>query len=361
MDPRINTYCGCLLGLAVGDAMGYTVDKLSWDEICETYGPNGLLGYDLANGSADVTSYTQLAAFVCNGLLLGATRRNPDLYNRYLAVAMREWVKSQQFRTGTERTHCWVAQVPSLRRRHCMDTQLLDALTRENLGTPEKPVFRSSTPSTLTAAAAVGLCYDPQRMKEAQVGRLGAEVVAFTHGRPESFLPGAFISYVVMALVQDPKLPLQECFKGALETVKTQFAEQDAACADLEKNICEALALARDPEISPQEAMQQMECTTAAQCVAGAVYISCIHPGNFDEAMIVSVNHSGRSCAVGALTGAILGARLGAEALPEFYLESLECAPALEELAQDLLDGRQVSRIFDDSWDQKYVQGMPVQ
>ena len=50
--PRMR---GALLGLAVGDAMGYTVDSLSIQEIRQSYGPNGLLGYDLVNGYADVT------------------------------------------------------------------------------------------------------------------------------------------------------------------------------------------------------------------------------------------------------------------------------------------------------------------
>ena len=361
MDTKSNAYRGCLLGMAAGDVMGYPVDKMTWEEVCENYGPNGLLGYDIANDCVDVTSYTQLAAFVCNGLLLGATRGNPELYSRFLALAVREWVKSQQFRAGTERTRCWVAQVPSMRRRHCMDTQILDALTRETLGTPEKPVFRSVSPSMLTAAAAVGLCYDPRRMDMDKVARLGAEVVAFTHGRPESFLSGAFVSCAVATVLQQPELPLCDCFREAMATVTRQFGQDYPECTDLEKAFDEAMALTRDPEVTPQEAMTRLECFTAAQCVAGAVYTACIHPGNFDEAMIVSVNHSGHSCAVGALTGAILGARLGAEALPEFYLETLECAPVLQELAQDLLDGRQVSRIFDDSWDQKYVQGMPAQ
>ena len=56
MDDRLSCYRGCLLGLAVGDAMGYTVDKKSWEEICQDYGPNGLMGYDLVNGYADATS-----------------------------------------------------------------------------------------------------------------------------------------------------------------------------------------------------------------------------------------------------------------------------------------------------------------
>ena len=59
MAVNRSAYRGCLLGLAVGDAMGYTVDERYWQEIQRDYGPNGLLGYDLVNGYADVTSYTQ--------------------------------------------------------------------------------------------------------------------------------------------------------------------------------------------------------------------------------------------------------------------------------------------------------------
>ena len=58
MVSRRSSYRGCLLGLAVGDAMGYTIDTKSWAEIQEDYGPNGLLGYDLVNGYAEVSSHT---------------------------------------------------------------------------------------------------------------------------------------------------------------------------------------------------------------------------------------------------------------------------------------------------------------
>ena len=72
------SYRGCLLGLAVGDAMGYTVDDRSLEQIRTDYGPEGLLGYDLVNGYADVSSYTQLAAFTANGLLLGEALKASD-------------------------------------------------------------------------------------------------------------------------------------------------------------------------------------------------------------------------------------------------------------------------------------------
>lgn len=360
MEQRELACRGCLLGLAVGDAMGYTVDKKSWAEICEDYGPNGLLGYDLANGCADITSYTQMTAFACNGLLLGVMRGNQDKYARYMGLGLREWLKSQQFRGAGEKTFCWLAQVPEMRRRHCMDTRMLDALGRETLGTPEKPVFHSTTPGAITIPVAAGLLYDKAWMAQGVVSRLGAESVAFTHGDPESFLAGAVVAYVVAAILKDPEKPLPQQFLQAVEAVKSQFGEDYPQMETVKSYVNRAVAFSKDVELSPLAAMSMLGCTTALECLAGAVYASVIHPANFDEAVIVAVNHSGRSAAVGALTGAILGAKLGAEALPDFYLECLETAPVLEELASDVAQGRQVMQLFDDSWDQKYVQGMPV-
>ena len=359
MDQKIAAYCGCLLGMAVGDAMGYTVDKKSWDEICEDYGPNGLLGYDLVNGGADVTSYTQLAAFVCNGLLLSAFRANPDLHSKYLLLSLREWAKSQQFRSATEKTFCWVAQVPALRRRYCMDTRMLDALSRETLGTPERPVFKSHHPGTLTAALAVGLCHEGARLDQERVGRLAAEVVAFTHGEPETFLSGAFLAIALTRILQQPEQPLIPLYEQVCQDLERQFVADWPQAEKVTKLVRQAIALTRDPELTPLAAMTILGCTTAAECTAGAVYATIIHVANFDEAMIVSVNHSGRSAAVGSIAGALLGARLGVEALPEFYLESLEPVDVLTELAVDLTQAKQVLNIFDDSWDQKYVQGKP--
>lgn len=360
MDNKLSSYRGCLLGMAVGDAMGFPIDKKSWAEICEDYGPNGLLGYDLVNGTADITSYTQMTAFLCNSLLLAAIRGNPDLYPKYMAMGLREWAKSQQFRGAAEKTNCWVAQVPEMRRRHCMDTRILDALNRETLGTPEKPNFFSSNPTNITSAVAVSMIYDPERMNPRQIGALGAQAIAFTHGEPETFLAGAFVAYCLAGILRAPETSLLKQYETAMDAVRYQFGEDYLQVTPLLEKIRKAIALTKDPELTPLAAMTMLGCTTAAECVAGMVYATMIHPANFDEALIVSVNHSGNSCAVGALTGAVLGARLGEDALPEFYLESLEPVQVLQELAEDMTQARQITRIFDDSWDQKYSQGMPA-
>ena len=110
MARKRSAYRGALLGMAVGDAMGYSVDSRSWQEIQEDYGPNGLLGYDLVNGYADVTSYTQLAAFTCNGLLLGLTRGRVTgkmaPFVNYIRLSSQEWAASQRPWGRPEKTYC---------------------------------------------------------------------------------------------------------------------------------------------------------------------------------------------------------------------------------------------------------------
>ena len=362
MENRLPFYRGCLLGLAIGDALGYPVDGKNWDEIHRDYGPNGLLGYDLQQHDyAEITSYTQLAVFAANGLLVGMTRGKPEQYPRYMAAALREWVACQQYRAIKSRTLCWIARLPSLRRRVCMDTRMLDTQSRDPLGTPEHPTNSFSSPCTLTAAAAVGIFFAPGRMTPSQVGRLGAETVAMAHGDPDAILSGALAAYALAGILQDPQLPLVSQFTQAAEAVQAQFSGlYPQSAAAVAAQIRKAISLVKHTELPAQDALALLECSTAAQCLSGAVYACLIHPGNFDAAVTAAVNHSGHSSAVGALTGAFLGAYLGESALPEFYLESLEDPDTLRTLAEDLQQGRFASRIFDDSWDHKYIQGLPA-
>ena len=108
------------------------------------------------------------------------------------------------------------------------------------------------------------------------------------------------------------------------------------------------------------QVMESFQCYSAMNCVAGAIYASIANRDDFDTAMITAVNHSGYSSAVAGITGAILGAKMGYSALPDFYLESLEPVKELCQLADDMVSGTPGKGIFDDDWDQKYVQGMPL-
>lgn len=367
MANKKQAYRGCLLGLAVGDAMGYAVDSKSWDEILRDYGPNGLLGYDLVNGYADMTSYTQMALYTANGLLLGVThgqrRGHMAPFVRYISIGLRDWSLGQHTYRSPDRCFCWISQVPETRRRRCMDTRILDILDRAKVGSMEEPLNQFDTPASLTTAIPIGLFYDPERMNPDEVGRLGAEAVALTHGDPMTFLTGAVLAYIITGIIQDTETPLKEHFIQAAEVVAAQFGRLYPQAVELKHLLSRARNLANGGTLSNHDAMEHLKCTTAAEVLAGAMYACLTSPEDFDHAMITAVNHSGRSAAVGAVAGAILGAKLGEDALPEFYMECLETADVIRELADDMIQGcpmAQKSKMFDDTWDQKYVQGKRV-
>ena len=155
MNSKRDAYRGCLLGLAIGDAMGYPADTKTWLQIQEDYGPYGLMGYDLRNGYAEVSSHTQLAAFSCNGLLLGLTRgqvfgKMAPLV-RYVHLAQQEWAVGQRRYDQPGRNHCWVFRVSDLRHRHCTDTRMVETLNRSRPGSLEEPVNRYDTPAIMSA------------------------------------------------------------------------------------------------------------------------------------------------------------------------------------------------------------------
>ena len=353
---------GCLLGLAIGDALGLTVDKKTYEEICQDYGPAGLLGYDLVNGYAEISSYTQVAAFSCNGLLLSLARGQSG-YLQNISLALKGWAHAQHLPRDPQRRSCWLRHVPHMRTKRCMDARTLDSLTRNLLGTLELPLNQSAGPGTLTAVVPVGLFFSPERLEFHEIGKLGAQVVAMTHGDPSAFLSGAVLAYAIAGALQDPQSSLETHLSNAAQAVQLQYGDAFPQAGELSAMIEKALQLAADPENVHPKVMDQLVCNTAAQVLAGAAYAVSASRGDFDTAMIIAVNHSGKSAAVGAVTGALLGAALGEEALPEFYLECLEAAKLLRELGQDLYNcapGQLRTRLFDDDFDRKYVQGLPV-
>ena len=358
-------YRGCFLGMAVGDAMGYTVDDRSLEQIRQDYGPEGLLGYDLVNGYADVSSYTQLAAFAGNGLLLGLTRGQMQgimaPYVRYIALAEREWAQTQRYSGNPERSVCWVSRDRELRGRRCMDTRMLDTLSRGRPGSMEEPVNRFVTPGAVTVAIPVGMFFNPLRTGREEIDRLGAEAVALTHGAPQAFLSGGVLAHIISRIIWDGARDLKDLVKESIEALQEGFGrEYHRQANEVRDGLNMALRLAASHNVSCSDAMEHLKCTTVPEILAGAVYAALCYENNFDEAMITAVNHSGCSAAVGAVTGAILGARLGEEAIPEFYLEPLETAELLRELADVMLQGCPMERgrgLFDDDWDRKYIHG----
>lgn len=70
----LSKFKGCLIGGAVGDALGYAVEFLSAGSIFKKYGENGIAEYELHHGVAEISDDTQMTLFTATGLLVGTTR-----------------------------------------------------------------------------------------------------------------------------------------------------------------------------------------------------------------------------------------------------------------------------------------------
>ena len=166
-------------------------------------------------------------------------------------------------------------------------------------------------------------------------------------------------TYAIAGILAEPELPLAKQFTGAIGAMRGQFRGKYAEVQTVADTLKEAVDRAQAAE-PMNEVMESFQCYSAMTCLAGAIYASIANSEDFDTAMITAVNHSGKSAAVASITGAILGAILTEEELPEFYLESLEAADMLRILADDLAQGSPARGLFDDDWDHKYNQGLPL-
>ena len=335
MDRQLSSYIGCLLGLAVGDGMSR----------------------EPVNGFLATTAYTQLAAYSCNGLLVGLTRGQisgtmaPPV--RYAARALGEWAGRQLWRTETP-VRCWISRSPRLDYRRCPEPEVLDVLRSGELGTMEDHDHALSGPCALMTPVAAGLFFDPERIPRREIQRLGAEIAALTHGDPAAFLSGAAVAHMISRMIFDGDRDVWKLSCQAGFILRRRFAREYPQASRVIGLLRQARTLSADETVSRTEALARLGSETADQVLASAVYclLAC---GKDPERILLTA--AGSSGAVSALAGAMLGAMYGEEAIPETWREQLECESVLRELAEDLYRGCPMmkgSRVFDIEWDEKY-------
>ena len=364
MADRYGSCTGALVGLAVGDAMGCPVEQKTFSQIRENYGPQGLQGFDLLSGHAAITSYTQLAAYSANGLILGFTRGQlrgrMAPFIRYIELALKEWAVCQVSAAPPERQYCWVSSAPALKTIYCMDNFMRDSLARGLVGTMAEPRNHLKNPGSVTAAVPVGLFIDPNSVPQTEIDLLGAQAVALTHGDPSAFLSGSILTHILSRAAWGGVTDLWDLIRESAAAVQRQFGDtypQAEALAKQLRQLLEFSIVRRDHDA----VMEELHCTSCAHVLMGALYACLVNPGDFDGTMVTAVNHSGRSAATGALAGAIAGATLGDSAISWFYLESLDSAQTLRELAADLHLGCPSLRngsFLDAAWDERYVKNL---
>src|SRR6266852_3148856 len=136
-DSRIrNRFRGCLLGGAVGDALGAPVEFLDLDEIVGAYGEQGIRDYAPAYGKLGaITDDTQMTLFTAEAVLSAHVAavlqsQEPDFF-RAAAISYARWLMTQEnSRLGSSGSTkaSWLFQQKKLFSRRAPGTTCLSAL-----------------------------------------------------------------------------------------------------------------------------------------------------------------------------------------------------------------------------------------
>lgn len=358
----LNTFKGCLIGGAVGDALGYAVEFLPASAIFQKYGENGIAEYALSHGVAEISDDTQMTLFTATGLLLGTTRGMTrgimGDYADYIAYSYRDWYRTQTEGyplPEREYHHSWLVNVPELFYRRAPGNTCLFALAQGGNGTFENPINHSKGCGGIMRVAPIGLYFCDKQYAPEEIDRIGAKAAALTHGHELGYIPAAMLTHII-ARIAGYGDSILEAVNDAMRVIPTLFPQA--------QHMDELLALLQNAITLSAERMDDLDAIrqlgggwVAEETLAIAVYCALKHSDSFEQGVIAAVNHDGDSDSTGAVTGNILGAALGFDAIPRKYVEELELSDVILEVAEDLHHDCQIDEYGsrDDLWESKYI------
>lgn len=360
----INKIRGCLIGGAVGDALGYAVEFMKDSEIFRTYGSAGITEYALMNGVAEISDDTQMTLFTANGLLLGTTRKMTRgimaPYPHYISLCYKDWLKTQlaeDFKLEAPQ-YAWLNNIPEMNHSREPGRTCISYLLENRLGSTSNPQNNSKGCGGIMRVAPIGLYFEDNRYTIKDIDMIGAEAAALTHGHELGYIPAAMFVHMIYLLSHHSDISVLDAVKDAKRTMSILFPKAKHLHR-LTELVDRAIALSADPKIRDLDAIRQLgEGWVAEETLAIAIYCSLKYEHDFEKAIIASVNHSGDSDSTGSVTGNILGAHLGIDAIPQKFLDSLELKEIILEIADDLFNDCKISEYSnttDNVWEQKYI------
>ena len=360
----IDKYRGCMLGGAVGDALGYAVEFIDDEHIFRKFGENGITEYELnCNGKAEISDDTQMSLFTANGLLIGTTRGMMrgimGSYQSYIALCYKDWLKTQTAdELGFEAPeYSWLNNIPDMNHSRAPGRTCISYLMHNNLGSVNEPKNNSKGCGGVMRVAPIGLYLGGRSVDDAEVDMIGAETAALTHGHDLGFIPAAALVHIINA-VSHSNIALIEAVEKAKSAVANEFSNTKHI-TDMVNLIDKAIALSKE-EYNDLDAIRELgQGWVAEETLAIAIFCALKYSNNFEKAIIASVNHSGDSDSTGAVTGNILGAYLGMKSIPDKFIENLELKDTIIELADDLYNDCQMSEYGeyrDPIWIRKYIE-----
>ncbi len=340
VDPLLlSRHRGCLLGGAVGDALGAPVEFMDIAAIRKRFGDAGIRDFvPYAGKLGAITDDTQMTLFTAEGLLRATIREGvdglaPD-YTSVVAQAYQRWLVTQgdKSRLTPVVQSGWLIRHGALFARRAPGITCLTTLCKMTR-IDEMASNDSKGCGGVMRMAPVGLFVSGKveaATDQAQTAfDLGCRLAGITHGHPAGQHAAGVLAALIARVLQGVSLP------SALDEVKallkTQHNHEETLAA-----INLAVRLAEDSGDSDNHLCQLGQGWVAEEALAIAIY-SALRSDSFEEGVMLAVNLTGDSDSTGAIAGNLMGALHGVEAIPPRWLELLELREVITAVADDLL------------------------
>jgi len=325
-------YSGCLLGGAIGDALGAPVEFMRLSDIIAGFGPQGITQYAPAYGGlGTITDDTQMTLFTAEGLLRAVARKACSDYTplvEMVAESYLRWLSTQGSPPPVRiPLDSWLTRQKPLHSLRAPGNTCLASL--KSLSMPPKPSQNNSKGcGGVMRMAPVGLIGRSLNWDARRVFDTSCLIALLTHGHPSGVFPAGVLAVLIMALVDGASLREGLIAAKALLCEKENYEETLRAVESAEELAARSLP--------PREAIARLgQGWVGEEALAISIYCALV-ARSFEQGVILAVNHDGDSDSTGAITGNLLGALYGVKALPPAWLEPLELREVIEEVAEDL-------------------------
>jgi len=315
---QIEQFEGCMVGHAIGDALGAPVEFMSRKQILAAHGVDGV--HDMVAWSTprhaflrgSYTDDTQMAIATALGVLealeisrAGGLEDIPGTVQaRYLS-----WLEAQT----------------DPRQERYPGATCIGALSSGQAGCVDDPINDRKGSGGIMRVSPIGLVERPERAFET-----AAEVAALTHGHPTGFLSAGVFADVVSRVVRGSGV-----FDAVAETREflVSFDDYDETLAAVDQAVELYVS-----DVHPVEAVQLIgEGWVAEEALGIALLCALSYPNDWPRATLAAVNITGDSDTTGALTGALAGAALGIDEIPAGWVDDVEDSAMLLDLSARLL------------------------
>lgn len=334
---------GCLLGGAIGDALGAPIEFLSFKRIEELYGKGGITDYVEHSGrKGEFTDDTQMLLFTAEGILRAWHRSIQKGIDGAQITTVGQsyyrWLETQGYEVPknlklSNYNSSWLLRNKVLHKKRAPGNTCLESLLSGKAGSVDKPINNSKGCGTVMRIAPAGLIFNHSvkiAFKE------GMEFSALTHGHPSGYLSGGLLSAIIALLCNG--VPLREAIDQGLEILK-QYNQHHEVLKKVEQALYLYRSNLHKEEIESSLIHQLGGGWVAEEALAISLLCALHYQNNFEKAVLAAVNHDGDSDSTGAITGNILGLLVGIENIPKRWIDNLMHSEIVHQVAEDIYHG----------------------